>query len=87
MKLSEFLSGDGRSNIELARAIGVPPPLISQWRNGVRPVPVGRCTSIEQATNGAVRRWHLRPSDWWLIWPELIGADGAPAVPSGEQVA
>lgn len=87
MTLNEFLSGGGRSNIELARAIGVPPALISQWRNGARPVPVGRCTPIEQATNGAVRRWHLRPDDWHRIWPELIGAEGAPAVPNGERVA
>ena len=37
-----------------------------------------RCTAIEQATAGAVRRWDLRPDDWHLIWPELIGAKGAP---------
>lgn len=35
---------------------------------------------IEQETGGAVRRWDLRPSDWWLIWPELIGVDGAPGI-------
>lgn len=35
---------------------------------------------IERDTNGAVRRWELRPDDWPRIWPELIDAPGAPAV-------
>ena len=26
------------------------------------------------------KRKHLRPDDWHLIWPELIGADGAPEI-------
>ena len=31
-------------------------------------------------TERAVAEWELRPDDWHLIWPELIGAPGAPAV-------
>ncbi len=27
-------------------------------------------------------RWDLRPNDWHLIWPELIGTDGAPKIPT-----
>ena len=38
------------------------------------------CAAIEAASNGEVRRWHLRPADWPLIWPELVGRPGAPAV-------
>jgi len=26
-------------------------------------------------------RWDLRQEDWHLIWPELIGTQGAPMVP------
>jgi DNA-binding transcriptional regulator YdaS (Cro superfamily) len=37
-----------------------------------------RCVEIERKTDNEIRRWHLRPADWHLIWPELIGADGAP---------
>jgi|GEM_PF-2316698 len=37
-------------------------------------------TAIELDTERAVRRWELRPEDWHLIWPELIGAAGAPTV-------
>lgn len=37
-----------------------------------------KCVSIERKTNGELRRWDLRPRDWHLIWPELIGTPGAP---------
>lgn len=38
--------------------------------------------ALDLATDGQVRRWDTRPDDWHLIWPELIGAEGAPAVPT-----
>lgn len=41
------------------------------------------CVLAERNSGGAVRRWDLRPADWHAIWPELIGADGAPAVATG----
>jgi DNA-binding transcriptional regulator YdaS (Cro superfamily) len=63
----------------LARRLGVKPPTVHQWLTGARPVPPQLVPAIEAATG--VRRWSLRPSDWHLIWPELIGAEGAPAVP------
>lgn len=85
MTLNEYLAD--RKAVELARLLGIPPELISQWRKGVRPVPLERCPAIEQVTERAVMRWDLRPADWHLIWPELIGADGAPPVPAPEPVA
>lgn len=39
--------------------------------------------AIERHSLGAVRRWELRRDDWHLIWPELIGAEGAPRVSQG----
>ena len=36
---------------------------------------------IEAVTGRAVCRWDLRPTDWHRIWPELVQADGAPALP------
>lgn len=71
MQLDEYLSGPQRSNADLASKLGVAAALVSQWRTGARPVPIERCVSIEQATEGAVTRIDLRPNDWWLIWPEL----------------
>ena len=70
----------------MAAALGVKQPTISEWVRGVRPVPVERCTSIEQATSRAVMRWDLRPDDWHRIWPELIGQPGAPATPDPAKV-
>lgn len=37
--------------------------------------------AIERETGGAVRRWELRPNDWHVVWPELVGAVDAPDVP------
>lgn len=34
--------------------------------------------TLEKATAGEVTRRDLRPKDWHLIWPELIGPEGAP---------
>jgi len=43
--------------------------------------------SIEWETKGAVRRWDSRPRDWWLIWPEIIGVPGAPAIPATPEIS
>lgn len=69
----------------LAAAIGVKQQHVWNWLNrGDGTVPTDHCAAIEQATNSAVMRWDLRPSDWWRIWPELIGKKGAPAIPKPE---
>lgn len=64
----------------LAVAIGQSVQTVSNWRR--RGVPLEHCSAIEQATGGKVTRRDLRPADWARIWPELIGADGAPPVPN-----
>lgn len=67
----------------LASSIGVTQTAVSNWR--VRgTVPAVHCAAIEQCAG--VMRWELRPDDWHRIWPELIGADGAPAVPEVAKV-
>ena len=38
------------------------------------------CVDIEDATGGAFMRWHLRPSDWHRLWPELRMRADAPAI-------
>lgn len=77
MNLETYLSTvDTAAN--LARRLDISPVLISQWRTGVRPIPLARCPAIERATDGAVTRKDLRPDDWYLIWPELTEKkDGA----------
>ena len=64
----------------LARAIGVGQSVVSNWRSRGTVIDPRFCALIEAATGRAVRRWELRPHDWHEVWPELVGADGAPAV-------
>lgn len=54
----------------LARKLNVSCPTVNQWVNGTRPVPIGRMTEIEIATNGAVSRKDLC-AEWDRHWPEL----------------
>jgi DNA-binding transcriptional regulator YdaS (Cro superfamily) len=68
----------------LAKRLVVAPASISEWRT--KGIPSGRRielgADIERVTG--VPRWVQRPNDWHRIWPELIGADGAPAVPADQ---
>jgi len=41
-----------------------------------------QCVLVEHHSARVVRRWDCRPGDWHEIWPELIGAEGAPDVPA-----
>jgi len=52
---------------KLARKIKVSSPTVSQWCNGVRPVPAERCPAIVRATGGAVRCEDLRPDVEWSV--------------------
>lgn len=70
----------GQAN--LARRLGVRPPTVAQWalpnyhpKN--RPVPVRYCLRIVEMSS--VKVWHLRPDDWYDIWPAQVGQPGAPA--------
>lgn len=67
----------------------MPQALVSQWKTGVRPVPLDRAVAIETATAGAVTRIDLRPDDWWRVWPELAEKhpELVPAPAGGEQAA
>lgn len=78
---------DGKTT-ELARRMGgsVVRQNVEYWLRTAR-IPVEQCAAIERATGGTVRRWDLRPQDWHLIWPELIGAEGAPALVEAESRA
>lgn len=79
MHLSDYVTKNPPA-IALARALGVSSPTVFDWCKGNKFPDVRRCAQIERVTNGAVRRWDLRPHDWHLVWPELIGAPGAPKV-------
>lgn len=81
MKLKAHLEQAERgAAATLASRLAVSPVMVSQWSSGKKLIPPNRAAAIEAATGGSVRRWDCRPDDWFLIWPELIGQKGAPAV-------
>lgn len=80
----EFTSEDRR---RLAELVGVNPASLYQalTRKGAGFSPA-ECVRIERESGYELRRWHLRPADWHLIWPELVGIEGAPD-PATEKAA
>lgn len=74
---------------DFAGRIGVSGVYLSQLaarQDGREPSPE-LCVVIERESDRRVRRWDLRPDDWHRIWPELIGADGAPPVEARREAA
>ena len=74
--INKAISSAGSAS-ELARKVGVTPQAVCFWRDGLRKIPVEKCSAIERATGGLVTRRDLRPDDWHLIWPELKEAEHA----------
>lgn len=70
-----------------AQEIGMSPQAVSFMRAGERSIPPEKVPLICEMSKGAVSRWHLRPDDWHQIWPELIGAEGAPPAQPAQQPA
>lgn len=70
----------------VARLLGVKSPSVADWR--LKGIPAARLLrlAVVAEQRGVSKRWELCPQDWHLIWPELIGADGAPQVPPTEEV-
>jgi len=66
----------------VARRCGVSRQTVNEWpTNGI---PIPHCAAVEAECGREFMRWDFHPNDWWRIWPELIDADGAPAVPRAE---
>lgn len=70
-RVSEFAGRLKISRVYLSQLAG--------RQDGREPSPA-LCVAIERESGGLVRRWRLRPNDWHLIWPELIGTAGAPPI-------
>ncbi len=58
---------------KVALLLGVSAQAVCFWRDGKRKLPADHCAKIEAATGGLVTRKHLRPDDWFDIWPEMGG--------------
>lgn len=69
---------------QLAAASGTTRGHLQNIVYGIRPCSPELASALERNTEGEVKRWDMRPDDWHLIWPELIGAEGAPPVVTPE---
>lgn len=89
MDLATYFQTPGSLSVgELRQRINVRSDAqVRQWQHGYadRTPSPENCVAIEVATDRAVRRWDLRPNDWHRIWPELIGAEGAPPIDEPEK--
>ncbi|MFS1525345.1 transcriptional regulator [Microbulbifer sp. 2304DJ12-6] len=61
---------------KIADMLKIPPACVSQWYRGARKVPPRHCRRIEQATNGVVTRYDLRPDIFGPV-PEEQGSVAA----------
>lgn len=66
--------------IEIAEALGLSEQYLYQCLTGRGSMRPADAVRVEVESGGELRRWHLRTKDWHRIWPELIGAPGAPEV-------
>ena len=70
---------------ELAELVKVDEQYLYQCLSGRKDMKAHEAVRVERASGLRLRRWHLRRNDWWLNWPELIGAEGAPPVPADQR--
>lgn len=68
--------------MELAALVGISDAYLYQCLTGRRDMGPTEARRCEAMTNGELHRWNLCQRTWAGIWPELIGADGAPPVPA-----
>jgi DNA-binding transcriptional regulator YdaS (Cro superfamily) len=64
----------------LAEMSGANPAYLYQCLTGRREMGPVEARKLEAATNCEIRPWHVCQKTWFLIWPELIGTEGAPKV-------
>lgn len=87
MNLQSYVSSQRGRAAQLAKALHVKQPTVSDWVNGKKAVPLGQCMPIERATGGAVTRRDLMPDDYLDHWPELAEAQPLLAPAATENVA
>lgn len=73
MTLDNYLNMKGRGSAsQLAKYLGVPEALISQWRYGVQKIPADRCVEIESITDGVVKCEECRPDFPWNTTKQIM---------------
>lgn len=67
---------------KVAARLGCSVQAACYYRDGDRKLPERLGAALERLCGEQVRRWHMWPDDWHLIWPELVGSPGAPPEPA-----
>lgn len=70
----------------LAAQMAINPTYLYQLVTGRREMDPADAVLLERRSGLRIRRWHLRRRTWHLVWPELIGAEGAPDPCTAEAV-
>jgi DNA-binding transcriptional regulator YdaS (Cro superfamily) len=86
MDLKTYCDQNRGAQARIAELLGVDSAQVNQWVRGRRSIPAIRAVKIEHATGGVVRRWTMR-KDWADLWPDLVGAPGAPDVAEARHAA
>lgn len=63
---------------EIAEKAGINPIYLSQVLNGGKDAKPRLAHRLVAVSDGELKLWHVRQSDWFEVWPDLIGSDGAP---------
>ena len=71
---------------EISSALGIDEQYAYQISRGIKTASPALARDWNELEPGDAL-WDLRPNDWHRIWPELIGADGAPEVAATEGVS
>ena len=74
MDLPTWINQQHGRGKQLADALGIQPPVVSDWVTGKKAVPAARCQAIVRITGGLVTLQELRPDDWADYWPNLAAA-------------
>jgi DNA-binding transcriptional regulator YdaS (Cro superfamily) len=69
----------------IAKRVNVHYTSLMQAMKGERNFSPAECVRIWQECDEEMKLWQLRPKDWHLIWPMLIGKRGTPPVPEKEK--
>lgn len=70
--------------IEIAAKAGIDEQYLYQCITGRRSMKPKLAVHVESSSGGRVRRWHVRMFDWHETWPDLVGTEGAPPIPTAQ---
>lgn len=68
-----------QERIALAVKVGVHEQYLYQCLTRRRQMDAAEAMRVETASDGRLRRWHLRFKDWHEIWPDLMKDPEAPS--------